>query len=520
MNLDRYDTPEAESLIAIGKERPTRALEHRREVTTQALAAAGFMLAATLLAALAPWHGPLIAWRVALAIATYVAVERVRFPVGGGATYPTVLAFVPMLFLLPTPVVPLVAAASILVGGIPRYVRRRAPLSRVPSDVADAWYSLGPALVLVLAGAGYFAWSHWAMYVLALFAQIAFDMAATVARCSIGEGIKPRVQVPCLTWIYVTDAALWPVGLLIAGAAVHRPGLTLLALSPAALLLVFAREREQRLDQTLALSTAYRGTALLLGDVVEADDHYTGTHSRDVVDLSLAVADALGLDPDVRQQIEFAALLHDVGKIRVPKEILNKHGKLSPAEAAVLRRHTIDGEQMLKQVGGTLSSVGRIVRASHERYDGAGYPDGLVADQIPVEARIIAVCDAYSAMTTDRPYRAALPLSESLRELERCAGTQFDPAVVDALVAIVTASSSAALERDGLDRAAPPNNATLRSSPKRNTPMSLTRASSRPESEGVLVALTPGSPSTTAQRPPSGLSGQELFASFAADPAG
>ena len=94
------------------------------------------------------------------------------------------------------------------------------------------------------------------------------------------------------------------------------------------MLSLFARERKQRLDQTLALSTAYRGTALLLGDVVEADDHYTGLHSRDVVDLSVAVADELGLDATQRRNVEFAALLHDVGKIRVPKNIINKPGKL------------------------------------------------------------------------------------------------------------------------------------------------------------------------------------------------
>ena len=102
-----------------------------------------------------------------------------------------------------------------------------------------------------------------------------------------------------------------------------------------------------------------------------------------MVDLSPAVAGAVRLDPATRRDIEFAALLHDVGKIRVPKEIINKPGKLDQSELELIQRHTIDGEQVLKQVGGTLASVGRIVRSSHERYDGQGYPDGLAGGRIP-----------------------------------------------------------------------------------------------------------------------------------------
>ena len=188
----------------------------------------------------------------------------------------------------------------------------------------------------------------------------------------VGEGISPRGQLPLLTWVYIVDVTLWPLGLVIAASAVERPALVLLAPSPTALLALFARQRRQRLDRTLALSTAYRGTTLLLGDVVEADDAYTGTHSRDVVDASLAVADALGLDPTQGRTWSSARCCTTSGKIRVPKEILNKPVALDPAEAQIMRPHTIDGETMLKQVGGTRSSVGRIVRATHERYDRRG----------------------------------------------------------------------------------------------------------------------------------------------------
>jgi HD-GYP domain-containing protein (c-di-GMP phosphodiesterase class II) len=228
--------------------------------------------------------------------------------------------------------------------------------------------------------------------------------------------------------------------------AVDRPALVLLALSPMAMLLLFARERQQRLDAILELSTA-RGTTLLLGDIIEADDRYTGVHSREVVDLSLSVSDALGLDSTRRRNVEFSALLHDVGKIRVPKEILNKPGQLEPSEWALVRRHTIDGEAMLRQVGGTLARLGPIVRASHERWDGAGYPDGLAGEQIPIEARIISACDAYNAMTTDRPYRPAMEATEALRELKRGAASQFDPQVVDALHRRLQGELDAALDR-------------------------------------------------------------------------
>jgi hypothetical protein len=143
-----------------------------------------------------------------------------------------------------------------------------------------------------------------------------------------------------------------------------------LGLPLAALFAFFAADHRRGIDRALELSRAYRGTALLLGDVVEADHAYTGSHSRDVVDLSLAVSDRLGLDATTRRRVEFGALLHDVGKIRVPTAILDKPGPLDAAEWKVMRRHTVEGEDMLVRVGGVLAEVGKVVRVSHERYDG------------------------------------------------------------------------------------------------------------------------------------------------------
>jgi HD-GYP domain-containing protein (c-di-GMP phosphodiesterase class II) len=171
--------------------------------------------------------------------------------------------------------------------------------------------------------------------------------------------------------------------------------------------------------------------------VIEADDEYTGAHSRDVVELVLGVADRLGLDSRQRQRAEFAALLHDVGKVKIPLEIINKPGPLDRTERALMNTHTIVGQTMLEQIGGLLGDVGGIVRSCHEHWDGAGYPDGLAGEAIPFEARIVCACDAWSAMTTDRSYRKALPAEVALAELHACAGTQFDPRVVDALVAVL-----------------------------------------------------------------------------------
>jgi HD-GYP domain-containing protein (c-di-GMP phosphodiesterase class II) len=424
MRIDSYDSPDAEALLLVGEERLARTRRRARELITSWTGAASFLAAATLLAVLAPWQRSLSISAAVLVLAAWVLVERVRFPVAHGWTYPTMLVFVPALFVLPTPLVPLVAVVAVLGQQAPGLIRGETRPAMVPVFIADCWFALGPALVIVLAGADRFSWSQWPVYAAALLAQFVFDAGGTVISSWIGEGIKPRVQLPLLTWLYVVDLALAPLGLLIAAAAVQLPGLVLLALSPMGMLWLFAHERQQRMDETLALSSAYRGTALLLGDVVEADDHYTGVHSRDVVELSIAVADQLGLDARQKRHVEFAALLH---------EIINKAGPLDDAEWSLMCRHTIDGEQMLEQVGGLLADVGHIVRASHEHYDGSGYPDGLAGETIPIEARIVCACDAYSAMTTDRSYRPAMTADEALGEMIRCAGTHFDPDVAAAI---------------------------------------------------------------------------------------
>jgi putative nucleotidyltransferase with HDIG domain len=169
---------------------------------------------------------------------------------------------------------------------------------------------------------------------------------------------------------------------------------------------------------------------------VEADDAYTGEHCKSVVRLTLEVADTLGVSPDCRRNVEFGALLHDIGKIAIPKSIINKPGKLDEREWEIMKTHTIEGQRMLETIGGFMSEIGTIVRAHHERWDGQGYPDRLAGEAIPIEARIITACDAYNAMTTTRSYRQAMSVGQAREELRRCSGSQFDPQVIDALLQV------------------------------------------------------------------------------------
>jgi two-component system cell cycle response regulator len=157
-------------------------------------------------------------------------------------------------------------------------------------------------------------------------------------------------------------------------------------------------------------------------------------HGDDVADLSVAVGRRLGLEADALEDLRLGAELHDVGKLAIPDSVLRKPDSLSPGELTFMRRHTVIGQRIMAG-SPSLRTVGVIVRATHECWNGDGYPDGLVQDAIPLEARIIAVCDAFAAMTTDRPYRRARTPAGAVEELRRCAGTQFDPAVVAAFCA-------------------------------------------------------------------------------------
>ena len=162
-------------------------------------------------------------------------------------------------------------------------------------------------------------------------------------------------------------------------------------------------------------------------------DRYTGEHSAFVVEMAKTVAAALGLDEVEVERVGHAALLHDIGKVGMPDRVLHKPGPLAGDEWDVMREHPVIGERILRAIPG-MGCVARIVRHEHERFDGTGYPDRLAGEEIPLGSRIILACDAYHAMTSDRPYRAGMAHDHAIGELVRCAGSQFDPRIVAALV--------------------------------------------------------------------------------------
>jgi diguanylate cyclase (GGDEF)-like protein len=190
------------------------------------------------------------------------------------------------------------------------------------------------------------------------------------------------------------------------------------------------------------LERTFVSTVEALANALEANDEYTSTHARWITDLALKVGGALGLDDEGLKKLELGALLHDIGKIGIPSEILTKPGRLTADERAIMETHPELGERIIAPID-RLQSVRAIVRHCHERWDGRGYPDSVIGDDIPIEARIIFVCDAYHAMTTDRPYRKRLSHPEAVRRLREAAGTQFDPHVVEVALSVLNELRSA-----------------------------------------------------------------------------
>jgi diguanylate cyclase (GGDEF)-like protein len=184
------------------------------------------------------------------------------------------------------------------------------------------------------------------------------------------------------------------------------------------------------------LERSFVSTVEALANALEAKDEYTSTHTRWITDLALRVGRRLELDERSLKRLELGALLHDIGKIGIPSVILSKPGRLTAEERALIETHPALGERIIAPID-RLLEVRAIVRHCHERWDGRGYPDGISGEDIPLEARIVFVCDAYHAMTTDRPYRKRLSHPEAVRRLLDASGTQFDPRVVRAALAVL-----------------------------------------------------------------------------------
>ena len=417
-------------LVEAARERSRSRMEPR-ELRANALVGLPFVAVAVLLVALT-LDEPVSVGDMALFVLAAAVMGRLRFESGAGAALPTQLIFVPMLFVLPPAVVPLVVAATGALAKTPEALAGRLHPQRLLVVACDAWYAVGPVAVFLIADVQSPDWSDWPIYLVALAAQFGCDLLSATVFERLAFGVAPRLALDSARESWLIDALLSPIGLLAAFASTQRHYAYLLTLPLAILLAVFARDRRGRIGNEIELSATYRGTALMLGDVISEDGELAVAHSHGVVTLALAIADELGMDEDERRLVEFASMLQDIGKIETPREILQKPGPLTAEEWEEMRVHTIAGQRMLDRVGGTLHDVGLVVRSSRERYAGDGYPDALAGEQIPLAARVVSVAAAYSAMTTRRPYRPALSPAEAIAELRANGGTQFDPQIVAA----------------------------------------------------------------------------------------
>ncbi len=200
------------------------------------------------------------------------------------------------------------------------------------------------------------------------------------------------------------------------------------------------RDYQQHLEQKVQqqaekIRSSFLNAITALAYAMEAKDKYTSGHSYRVAEMSLAIAKELGMDRSRIEKVRFAGVIHDIGKIGVKESILNKPAPLSATEFDIVKSHPQTGAHILAPVVED-EEILKVVKHHHERYDGRGYPDGLPGEDIPLGARIVAVADAYDAMTSDRPYRAPLPVERTLDEIRQAAGSQFDPRVVQAFLRV------------------------------------------------------------------------------------
>ncbi|MFJ9891906.1 HD-GYP domain-containing protein [Streptomyces sp. NPDC091280] len=370
----------------------------------------------------APW------WAVALLAALYAGCEQIARRRFAGTFYPVLLA---AAFLLPPPAAALVP----LPGALFSHVTQGSPWLR------RGWRAAQLALAVWAAGR-----VHWALggrdavvasdfpYALlpALAAVLVFCLVLTVLDGGI-LAVAERLPLR-RAWRGLFLRSLAPIGvhglaglmMAVLWRSPYGPVAALLVLLPMGVSWwVFAQYHREH--------AAHQATIRALVQAVDIKDGYTRGHSERVGQASMMIARELGMDDARVEVLRFAGILHDVGKLGVPTRLLRKDGPLTPEERRVIELHPEYGHEIVRGIA-FLGEARAAVLHHHERLDGSGYPYGLLGGQIPESARVVAVADAFDAMTSTRSYRRARPVPAALAELERCAGAQFDPRMVDALV--------------------------------------------------------------------------------------
>src|SRR3954454_16667376 len=420
---ERTRAMDLEGLVAEARERRPQPMPARERAVAAGMAGGYLAGAGVVGLVVAPHDRPLHLGTVVALVLLVAATMRAQFEIGPGVASPASLAIVPMLFLAPLHLVPLLVPLGQVISRIPDFVTKRAHVDRWLYSLADQWPTLGPVLILGVFAPGPPSAAHIGVYVAALASEMLLGIVNVVIGDVLIYGVPSMQALRIAGWAYGIGMILTPVAYMTAVVATHEP-IALATVVPLLwLLTVFSRERKERYAAALELSQTYRGTVMVLSDVVEADDNYTAYHCRSVVELATAVGQELKLKPDDLQELEIAALLHDVGKIAIPKEILNKPARLTDSEFELMKTHTVEGQALLDRIGGPLARagarparVGTIVRSCHERWDGRGYPDGLLGEEIPLAARVVFCCDAYSAMTPNRGYRQSISPDDAVAD--------------------------------------------------------------------------------------------------------
>ncbi|MGW3662584.1 HD-GYP domain-containing protein [Streptomyces sp. NPDC005141] len=395
------------------------------------------------LACLAPLpHLRVSWWIVALLAVLYAGCERVTFPprprgagAPGGASLQGMGTFLPVLlagaFLLPPPAAALVALPGALLARVeqrprgPRRVWRAAQLavavwaaSRVHGALGGRDAVVTPHFPYALVPAGAAVLTFCAVLTVLDGGILALAERAPARGAWRGLFARSLAPVAVHGLAGLMMAVLWR--------SPYGPVAALLVLLPMYVSCwVFAQYHRER--------AAHQATIRALVQAVDIKDGYTRGHSERVGQASVMIARELGMDDERVEGLRFAGILHDVGKLGVPTRLLRKDGPLTPEERRVIELHPEYGHEMVRGIG-FLGEARSAILHHHERLDGSGYPYGLAGSQIPEFARVVAVADAFDAMTSTRSYRRARPVPVALEELERCAGAQFDPRMVGALV--------------------------------------------------------------------------------------